>query len=108
MNAIGILEIVRAHGAELVVQDGRLLVCGSGDRLPHELRLLLREHKAELLVALGEPASNALEAVLEDLRPHLAPELRGLPNDGLLTLVSWSVVSAWESALRDRRGAIER
>ncbi len=99
MNALEIIEEVRAHEAELAVEDGRLFVRGQGAPLPAELRQRLAEHKVELLAALGEPIDSIVDRVLRDIRPHLAPALCALPDDQLLGLVSWHIVSAWEAAV---------
>ena len=53
MNAIEIIERVRACKADLVVVDDRLVVCGAAEPLPKELRQALSDHKAELMIALG-------------------------------------------------------
>lgn len=99
MNAIEIIEKVREHDAELVVEDDRLLVRGRASPLPDGLRQALQEHKAELLVALG--AHKSVASVLKELRPHLPTSLRGLPDDKLLVLVNWSVVASFERAIRE-------
>jgi hypothetical protein len=99
MNAIEIIEKVREHDAELVVEDGRLLVRGRASPLPDDLRQALLDHKAELLVALGERRTVA--SVLKELRPHLPKPLRGLPDDKLLVLVNWAIMTAFDRAIRE-------
>ena len=47
MNAIEIIQQVRAHDAELMLEEDRLVVRGRGPRLPEELQTALREHKPE-------------------------------------------------------------
>lgn len=101
MNAIEIIEQLRAHDAELVVEDDRLLVRGRASPLPEDLRQALRDHKAELLVALGVPLDRTVAAVLAELRPYLPKSLRGLPDDRLLVLVNWSIMAAFEAAVRE-------
>jgi hypothetical protein len=89
--------------AELVVRDQKLLVQGAVDRLPDDLRLELREHKAELMLALGVPLNITIATILAEIRPHLPPALRKLPDDRLLTLVNWTLISAFETAIRTVR-----
>jgi len=101
MNALEIIEQVRAHNAELVVVDDRLLVRGRSGPLPEDLEQTLREHKAELLVALGVPIDRTVAFVLAELRPHLPKPLRGLSDDRLLVLVNWSIIASFEAAVRE-------
>jgi hypothetical protein len=83
---------MRAHDAELVVEKDRLLVRGRGEPLPEFLERKLREHKAELLIALSVPLERTVAGVLEELRPYLPPALRRLPDDRLLVLVNWTIM----------------
>ena len=100
MNAIEIIQQVRAHNAEVVVENDGLVVRGKGEPLPEQLRTALREHRAELLLALGVPLDRTIAAILKDIRPHLPASLRALPDDRLLVLVNWSIIAAWETAIR--------
>ncbi|MCH9026220.1 MAG: hypothetical protein IIA05_03765 [Proteobacteria bacterium] len=101
MNALEIVRAVQEHGAQLVEEDGRLVVKGTGERLPDDLRSELGQHKAAVLIALGCPFDRAVASILDDLRPHLAPALRALPDERLLALVNWHIFAAWEKALRE-------
>jgi hypothetical protein len=98
VNAIEIIERVREHDAELVVENDRLLVRGRASPLPDDLRQALQDHKAELLVALGAPA---VASVLKELRPYLPKPLRGLPDDKLLVLINWAIMASFERAIRE-------
>lgn len=100
MNAIEIIERVRACDAELVVEDDRLIVRGRAGPLPDDLREALKQHRAELMIALGVPMDRTVAGILKDLRPHLPEALRRLPDDRLLALVNWSIIAAWETAIR--------
>ena len=100
MNALEIIERVRAHDADLVVQDDRLVVRGNGPPLPEELQAALREHKAELLIALGVPFDRTVANILGEVRPHLPPALRSLPDGKLLALINWSIINAWSEGVR--------
>jgi hypothetical protein len=106
MNAIEIIEQVRAHDADLVVDNDRLIVRGRAGPLPHDLQRAISEHKAEVLIALGTPIDRTVATILEDIRPHLPPALRRLPDGNLLALVNWSIISAWGTATRqlERKG----
>lgn len=104
MNAMDIIEQVRAHNADVVADGGHLVVREHGEPLPEELRRAVREHKPELLVALGEPMDRAVASVLGDLRRHLAPPLRKLTDSQLLVLVNWHIIAAWQKLLREAEG----
>jgi len=100
MNAVEIIERVRAHDADLLIREDRLVVRGRGDKLPDDLQRELREHKGELMVALGEPINHTIAVILADIRPHLPKALQRLPDDKLLALVNWSIIAAFEKAVR--------
>jgi len=100
LNALEIIREVRRHDADLVVRDEKLLVQGAADRLPEGLRHELRQHKAELMLALGVPLNVTIATILVEIRPNLPPALRKLPDDRLLTLVNWTLIAAFERAIR--------
>jgi hypothetical protein len=100
MNALEIIDRVRSLGADVYVEESRLMVRGAGEPLPDDLRQALKESKAEILVALGEPMDEVLRGVLEDIRPHLAKELQQLPAAKLAILVNWHIIAAWNHAAR--------
>jgi hypothetical protein len=98
MNAVEIIERVRAHHAEVVIEDDELIVRGCGEPLPAELQLALKQHKPAILVALGAPREVAVLDVLEQIRPFLPSALQTIPDSSLLALVNWSLLHAWNSA----------
>ncbi len=100
MNAMEVLEHVREHDAELFVRDGRLMVRGRGKPLPDDLLREVGAHKVQLLAACGVPLDRIAEEILRDLRPLLAPPLRALPDASLMVLVNWSIIAAFEAAVR--------
>lgn len=100
MNAVEIIQRVQSLGAQLYVDDARLMVSGSGEPLPEELRLALKDSKVELLVALGMPLDRIVGVVLADVRPYLDKNLQQLPDSKLLVLVNWSIMHAWNRAAR--------
>jgi hypothetical protein len=104
MNALQIIEQVRAHNAEVVVENEQLIVRGKGERLPEDLRAAVKRHKAELLVALGAPREVGALEVLAEIRPYLPKALRDLPDSSLLALVHWSMLHAWNRALHEFDG----
>jgi hypothetical protein len=58
MTGTELVAHVRGQGIALTVEAGRLTVEGAADRLTDELVALLRDHKADVLAALGaEPAA---------------------------------------------------
>jgi hypothetical protein len=101
MNAIEIIARVRAHDGELTVENDRLIIRGRSGPLPEDLQAALSEHKAELLIALGVPFDRTIAAILSDVRPHLPPSLRRLPDSKLLTLVNWAIINAWGASVRN-------
>ena len=103
MNATEIIERLRRYDADLVIREDRLVVRGRGDQLPDDLQRELRQHKAELMIALGVPMTRTVASVLAELRPYLPPALRRLPDDRLLTLINWSIMAAFESAVAKGR-----
>jgi hypothetical protein len=103
MNAAEIIERVRQYDADLVIREDRLVVRGRGDQLPDDLQRELREHKAELMIALGVPMTRTVASVLSELRPYLPPALRRLPDDRLLTLINWSMMAAFETSVQKVR-----
>ena len=100
MNAVEILEQVRAHEADLAIVDDRLVLSGWAQPLPEELRDAITAHRAELMIALGAPIDRTVASILADIRPHLPKALKRLPDDHLLVLVNWSIIAAWEKAVR--------
>jgi len=99
LNAIEIINQVRAHDAEVVLEASRLVVRGTGEPLPPELQAALRNHRAEVMVALGAPANMAVNAVLAEIRPYLPPALSRLSDENLVVLVNWSVIHAWNQSV---------
>jgi hypothetical protein len=99
MNAVQLIERVREYNAEVTLQDNKLIVSGRGERLPEELRAALREHRAELMIALGASIERTVANVLGELRPNLPPTLRQLPDGDLLALVNWTIIAAWEKTI---------
>jgi hypothetical protein len=53
--------------------------------------------------ALGVPLNVTIGTILAEIRPHLPPALRKLPDDRLLTLVNWTLISAFETAIQKVR-----
>jgi hypothetical protein len=101
MNALQIIERVRALDADVVLEGKGLVVRGNGEPLPPDLQEALRHHKAEVMVALGAPAEMAITAVLGEIRPFLPPALKRLSDENLIVLVNWSVIHAWNKAVRE-------
>jgi hypothetical protein len=103
VNALEIIERVREHDAELVVDDRRLVLRGRGQRLPEDLSAAIRQHRWEILTALGAPRDAVLDDLLGAVRPHLAPSLQALPDDKLLALVNWHLMHALARAVAEFR-----
>jgi hypothetical protein len=103
VNALEIIEQVRAHDAELVIDDRRLVVRGRGRRLPEDLSAAVRQHKWEILAALGAPYDTVMADILSTIRPHLTPTLQTLPDEKLLALVNWHMMHALARAVAEFR-----
>ncbi len=100
MNALGIAQAVQELGATLVVEHGQVVI-RSHTPLPEGLQQEIRAHKAELLIALGEPMDQTVATILGDLRPYLPQSLQRLSDDRLLALVNWSIMAAWGRAHKE-------
>ena len=99
MNALEIIDSVREHDAELLLQDDKLVIRGRGERLPDELKAVIHERRAEIMLALGALHDAAVASILSELRPHLPPALRVTSDANLLVLVNWSILHAWGKAV---------
>jgi len=100
VNALDVIRQVQTHGGQLVLADGSLRV-RAPEPLPGEVMAALTEHKASVMVALGAPLDTIVASVLEELRPHLPKSLQALSDDRLLVLVNWSIIAAFEKAIRE-------
>jgi hypothetical protein len=94
-----VIRRVEALGGQLVLADGSLRV-RAPQPLPDDVMAALAEHKASVMVALGAPIDVIVASVLRELRPHLPRPLQVLPDDRLLVLVNWSIIAAFEKAIR--------
>ena len=101
MNALEVIETVRSYDADIVVESNKLIVRGKGERLPDEVRAALKEHKAEILIALGAPYDVVLADILKEIRPYLVPALQVLPDDKLMVLVNFSLMHALGKAVAE-------
>ena len=101
MNAIEIIENVRQYDAELSLEQDRLVIRGRGEPLPDDLKVVIREHKAELMMALGATPNVVIAEVLSEIRPYLDAQLQRLPDSKLLVLVNWSIIHAWNRAAKE-------
>ena len=99
MSALDLIRRVEALGGRLVLDNGQLKL-RAPTPLPDELTAAVSEQKAAIMVALGAPLDTVINGVLRDIRPHLPKSLKQLPDDRLLVLVNWSIMAAWEKAIR--------
>jgi len=99
VNALDVIRQVQTHGGQLVLADGSLRV-RAPEPLPGEVMAALAEHKASVMVALGAPLDAIVATLLLELRPHLPKPLQALSDDRLLVLVNWSIITAFEKAIR--------
>jgi hypothetical protein len=104
--ALDVMRQVYALGGRLRLEEGNLFV-EAPQPLPEAVRQAVREYKSAIMVALGAPLDAVAASVLEEIRPYLPESLRRLPDSGLLALVNWSIIAAWNVAVR-RLGRGER
>jgi hypothetical protein len=100
MTALEVIRRVEALGGRLVL-DGGTLKLRAPEPLPEELTAAVSDEKAAIMVALGAPLDTVVSEILEDIRPHLPKSLRCLRDDRLLVLVNWSIMAAFEAAVRE-------
>ncbi len=101
MNAVEIIEQLRAHKALVLLENNKLVVRGQGEPLPDHLQAALSEHKSEIMIALGAPFDRAVGSILRELRPNLPATLKNLPDQSLLGLVNWTIMHAWLKTIRN-------
>jgi hypothetical protein len=99
MSALEVIRRVEALGGRLVLDAGKLKL-RAPEPLPEELTAAVSDEKAAIMVALGAPLDTVISEVLKDIRPYLTKSLKRLPDDRLLVLVNWSIMAAWEKAVR--------
>jgi hypothetical protein len=99
MSALEVIRRVEVLGGHLVIEEGHLKVRASAP-LPDEILAAVRNEKASIMVALGEPLDTVLSGVLDDIRPHLPETLRNLADDRLLVLVNWTILNALNASVR--------
>ena len=73
MRVVEIIEQVRDLDAQLVVEEGHLVVHGYGEGLPADLWRALVEHKAELLAALAGKEADWRVATMRRQVPAAGP-----------------------------------
>ncbi len=99
MSALEVIRQVQLLGGKLVLENKQLKL-QSPTQLPQDVVQAVSREKAAIMVALGAPLDDVVSGILTDIRPHLPPALRRLPDDRLLALVNWSIMAAWEKAIR--------
>ncbi len=99
MSALDVIRRVELLGGHLSLESNELKL-RAATPLPDDVVEAVTAEKAAIMVALGAPLDSAVVAVLTDLRPHLPPSLRRLPDERLQTLVNWSIMAAFEAAVR--------
>ncbi len=99
MSALDVIRRVELLGGHLSLESNELRL-RAATPLPDDLVQAVTAEKAAIIVALGAPVDAAVGAILADIRPHLPPPLRRLPDDRLLTLVNWAIIAAFEAAVR--------
>ena len=99
MSALDVIRKVESLGGRLVLDDGALKL-QADEALPDEIANEVSELKAAIMVALGAPLDTVVSNVLEEIRPHLSESLRQLPDDRLLVLVNWNIITAWTASVQ--------
>lgn len=99
MSALDVIRRVETLGGHLLVEGNELKLRATVP-LPEDLVSAVSNEKLAIMVALGAPMNVAVASVLAEIRPHLPRSLRSLPDDRLLTLVNWSLLAAFDGAIR--------
>jgi hypothetical protein len=87
----------RRYG-RLELKDRKVVVEG---RFPSALLEELRARKEDVRKAL------LVASAVSEIRPHLSPTLRDLPDEKLLALVSWHVIATWERRIHKVATGVE-
>jgi hypothetical protein len=99
IDPLTLLRAVYALGGSLQIEGDRLIL-RAPEPLPDALCNAVRQHKPEIMAALGSPVDSILQAVLQDLRPRLPVALEDLRDDQLLQLLRVTLISCWNDAVR--------
>jgi hypothetical protein len=98
VSALDVIRRVETLGGRVVLEaDGLRLQAASP--LPEDLVAEVGKEKVAIMLALGAPLNTAITSVLAELRPHLPPAMRRLPDERLIVLVNWSIIAAFERAV---------
>lgn len=97
-SALEAIREVYVLGGRLKL-DGHHLIMEAPQPLPEAVRQAVREHKPAIMVALGAPMDVVVASIPEEIRPHLPQTLQVLSDDKLLSLVNWSIITAWQKAV---------
>ena len=100
MSALDVIRRVEACGGRLTVENGALKLRAPA-ALPEDVMQAVSAEKPAIMITLGAPLDVTVANILDDIRPHLSPALRCLPDSKLLALVNWHIIAAWNAALRE-------
>ncbi len=98
-SAFELLQQVRSLGGRITLRKDEIAI-EARVALPEELLSQIRDQKPAVMVALGAPFDDAVDSILDELRPHLPPALRNLPDSKLLVMVNWTILAAWQKTLQ--------
>lgn len=99
VTALALIRQVEALGGKLLLDDGCLKLQAAGP-LPDVVVAAVTEQKVAIMVALGAPLDTVVGQILAEVRPYLPKSLARLSDDQLLALVNWSIIGAWNTAVR--------
>lgn len=98
VSALEVIRRVETLGGRLVLEPDGLRLQASAP-LPDDLVAAVGREKVAIMLALGAPLNTAITSVLAELRPHLSPALRRLPDERLLILIDWTIMAAFDRAI---------
>ena len=99
MTALEVIRRVEVLGGRLVL-EGDQLKLRAEQALPDQVVADVAAQKGAIMIALGAPVDTVIGSILDEIRPELPPALSKLPDERLLVLVNWSIIGAWEKAIR--------
>jgi hypothetical protein len=98
MSALEVIRRVETLGGRVLLEPGGLRLRAAAP-LPEDLVAAVGKEKVAIMLALGAPLNTAITSILAEIRPHLPPAMRKLPDERLMLLINWSIIAAFDRAV---------